>query len=82
MPKQSHFAKVDMAGLDLKSGSSMLVTIKYDASNLDEYDDDDPAKTKIGELGIRYGGLYWKGGGKQKIKRLTWPALAALMQRR
>jgi hypothetical protein len=83
MAQQVHFAKATLKALDLsKAGSGIEVTVHYDGSNSDFYDDEDPARTKIGTLKIGYGGLYWKGGRKQKAKRLSWSDLAYFMKLR
>lgn len=79
MAQQVHFAKASLKALDLsKAGSGIEVTVHYDGSNSDCYDDDNPAKTKIGTLTIGYGGIYWKTR-KHKAKRLSWSAFSSLM---
>jgi hypothetical protein len=36
---------------------------------------------RIGELEIGRGSLYWRGGRRQKSKRLSWSRFAELMDR-
>ncbi len=37
------------------------------------------AGEKIGELELGRGGVYWKGGRRQRRKRLSWTRFAELM---
>jgi hypothetical protein len=69
-----------MKALDLpKADCGIEITAHYDASASDLYDDDDPARTKVGVLRIGRGGLIWKGGHKLKAKRVSWSTFAYYM---
>jgi hypothetical protein len=36
-------------------------------------------REKLGELDIGRGAIYWKGGNKQKWKRISWSRFATMM---
>lgn len=81
MPKQSHYAVATLKSLDLsKAGSAIEITVRYDNSKSDFYDDDDPAVKKVGVLKIGYGGLHWKAGRKQKAKHISWSTFSNYMR--
>lgn len=81
MSEKVHYAKASLKSLDLsKAGSAIEITVHYDNSKSDCYDDDDPAVKKVGILKIGYGGLHWKAGRKQKTKHISWSTFSNYMK--
>lgn len=63
--KHSVRAVLDVHGLT-KAGTSLHLEISARGE-------------KIGDLEIGRGGLYWRGGRRQRSKRLSWSRFAELM---
>ncbi len=63
--KHAVYANLNVPELT-KAGSSLELSIYAEGE-------------KIGELELGRGGVYWKGGRRQRRKRLSWTRFAELM---
>jgi hypothetical protein len=81
MSEKVHYVSASLTCLSLaKAGKSALeITVLRDNSKSD--DDDDPARERVGDLKIGYGGLYWKSGKKRttSTKVISWSAFDKYM---
>lgn len=80
MAKPLHSASA-VISMNLSSPANVItVTAKFNNENLDEYDEDDPKRERLGKITLRAGGLRWKTR-KHKEKVLSWSKFAAIMEK-